>query len=86
MGPSATLTPLTNIPSCPATVPDSPAPSLATSRAGTERRSETSDEWLDISDEEPAYIVTRAGHDPQLTSLYVAFYINPFRLHKSLSY
>ena len=62
-------------------VPDSPAPSLATSRAGTERRSETSDEWIDISDgdlEEPAWIVTRTRHDPAMASLYVqfAFHLN----------
>lgn len=46
------------------TVPDSPAPSLAgtstSTRTGTERRSETSDEWIDISDpDEPAWTVTR---------------------------
>ncbi|XP_059350138.1 uncharacterized protein LOC130686438 [Daphnia carinata] len=54
-------------------VPDSPAPSLAgtstSTRTGTERRSETSDEWIDISDpEEPAWTVTRIRQRHEVTN------------------
>lgn len=56
-----------------AAVPDSPAPSLAgtsiSTRTGTERRSETSDDWIDISDpEEPAWTVTRIRQRHDVTN------------------
>ncbi|KAK4029716.1 hypothetical protein OUZ56_022685 [Daphnia magna] len=54
-------------------VPDSPAPSLAgtstSTRTGAERRSETSDEWIDISDpDEPAWTVTRIRQRHEVTN------------------
>ena len=67
-------------------VPGSPAPSseagttslASATRATTERRSETSDEWIDVSDgdgngDEPAWTVTRIRqrHEPVNVSLYI---------------
>lgn len=57
-------------------VPDSPAPSVAgtstSTRMGNERRSETSDDWCDVSeeDEPPSSIsIIRARHDPSTQAL-----------------